>query len=81
MVTVIIYNIEWDSMGKKLETSFINKDAKAMPGPSHYQLPNVTFSSPGKSIVGKNEHQSLQNSPGPGTYNSDKPKYNDLKFT
>ena len=68
-------------MGKKLETSFINKDAKAMPGPSHYQLPQTTFSSPGKSIAGRIEHQLKQHSPGPGAYNSDKPKNNDLKFT
>ena len=44
-------------MGKKLEASFINKDAKTMPGPSHYQLPNATFDSPGKTIAGRIEHQ------------------------
>ena len=69
------------SMGIKLAPAFINRDAAHTPGPHTYSLPSKTFDSPAKSIGAKLIVEHVSDSPGPGAYENDKPKHNDLKFS
>ncbi len=68
-------------MGAKLAPAFINRDAAHTPGPQTYSPPSKTFDSPAKSLAPKLTIEHLSDSPGPGAYQNDKPKYNDLKFS
>jgi hypothetical protein len=68
-------------MGKKLGTSFINRDAVNIPGANHYQLPKSTFDSPAKTMGAKLAVDPITDGPGPGAYQNDKIKNNDLKYS
>jgi len=68
-------------MGIKLAASFINRDAAHTPGPQSYSLSTKIFETPAKSMGAKLLVEHVSDGPGPGAYQNDKPKYNDLKYS